>query len=282
MDVQKIYQIFLYNTMSHKTIGGVYMVMNGIYLVIASACILILAYRFYGAFIAAKVLTLDEYRPTPAMVHNDGHDYVPTNKWVTFGHHFAAIAGAGPLVGPVIAAQFGYLPGALWILIGSVLAGAVHDMVILFASVRYDGKSIADIAREEISKFAGFGAMLATLFLLIITLAGMAVVVANALHNSPWGFFSVFATIPIAIFIGIYLPIQYKFGYEKTKFAFGVIIMASPFILPLFMRAGSLNLNFLSMFSPYLVYGGIVLIGFAILAISASLSIKIYDKADLA
>ena len=117
----------------------------------------------------------------------------------------AAIAGAGPLVGPVIAAQFGYLPGALWILIGSVLAGAVHDMVILFASVRYDGKSIADIAREEISKFAGFGAMLATLFLLIITLAGMAVVVANALHNSPWGFFSVFATIPIAIFIGIYL-----------------------------------------------------------------------------
>ena len=205
MDVQKIYQFFLYNTMSHKTIGGVYMVMNGIYLVIASACILILAYRFYGAFIAAKVLTLDEYRPTPAMVHNDGHDYVPTNKWVTFGHHFAAIAGAGPLVGPVIAAQFGYLPGALWILIGSVLAGAVHDMVILFASVRYDGKSIADIAREEISKFAGFGAMLATLFLLIITLAGMAVVVANALHNSPWGFFSVFATIPIAIFIGIYL-----------------------------------------------------------------------------
>ena len=205
MDVQKIYQFFLYNTMSHKTIGGVYMVMNGIYLVIASACILILAYRFYGAFIAAKVLTLDQYRPTPAMVHNDGHDYVPTNKWVTFGHHFAAIAGAGPLVGPVIAAQFGYLPGALWILIGSVLAGAVHDMVILFASVRYDGKSIADIAREEISKFAGFGAMLATLFLLIITLAGMAVVVANALHNSPWGFFSVFATIPIAIFIGIYL-----------------------------------------------------------------------------
>ena len=181
------------------------MVMNGIYLVIASACILILAYRFYGAFIAAKVLTLDQYRPTPAMIHNDGHDYVPTNKWVTFGHHFAAIAGAGPLVGPVIAAQFGYLPGALWILIGSVLAGAVHDMVILFASVRYDGKSIADIAREEISKLAGFGAMLATLFLLVITLAGMAVVVANALHNSPWGFFSVFATIPIAIFIGIYL-----------------------------------------------------------------------------
>ena len=181
------------------------MVMNGIYLVIASACILMLGYRFYGAFIAAKVLTLDKYRMTPAMVHNDGHDYVPTNKWVTFGHHFAAIAGAGPLVGPVIAAQFGYLPGTLWILIGSVFAGAVHDMVILFASIRYDGKSIADITREEISKIAGLGAMLATLFLLVITLAGMAVVVANALHNSAWAFFSVFATIPIAIFIGIYL-----------------------------------------------------------------------------
>ena len=181
------------------------MVMNGIYLVIASACILMLGYRFYGAFIAAKVLTLDKNRLTPAMVHNDGHDYVPTNKWVTFGHHFAAIAGAGPLVGPVIAAQFGYLPGTLWILIGSVFAGAVHDMVILFASIGYEGRSIADITREEISKVAGLGAMLATLFLLVITLAGMAVVVANALHGSAWAFFSVFATIPIAIFIGIYL-----------------------------------------------------------------------------
>ena len=181
------------------------MEMNGLYIVIASACILVLAYRYYGAFLAAKVLVLDQFRPTPAVVHNDGHDYVPTNKWVTFGHHFAAIAGAGPLVGPVIAAQFGYLPGLLWILIGSVVAGAVHDMVILFASVRYDGKSIADIAKEEISNLASVGAMLATLFLLIITLAGMAVVVANALHTSAWGFFSVSMTIPIAIFVGIYL-----------------------------------------------------------------------------
>lgn len=181
------------------------MVMNGIYLVIISACVLMLAYRYYGAFIAAKVLTLNQYKTTPAVAHNDGRDYVPTNKWVTFGHHFAAIAGAGPLVGPVIAAQFGYLPGMLWILIGSVFAGAVHDMVILFASIRYDGRSIADIAKEEISDAAGIGAMLATLFLLIITLAGMAVVVANALHNSPWGFFTVSMTIPIAIFVGIYL-----------------------------------------------------------------------------
>lgn len=189
------------------------MEMNGLYIVIASACILILAYRYYGAFLAAKVLVLDQFRPTPAVVHNDGHDYVPTNKWVTFGHHFAAIAGAGPLVGPVIAAQFGYLPGLLWILIGSVVAGAVHDMVILFASVRYDGKSIADIAKEEISNLASIGAMLATLFLLIITLAGMAVVVANALHNSAWGFFSVSMTIPIAIFVGIIYA-----GFAPAKF----------------------------------------------------------------
>ena len=175
------------------------MVMNGIYLVIASACILILAYRFYGAFIAAKVLTLDQYRPTPAMIHNDGHDYVPTNKWVTFGHHFAAIAGAGPLVGPVIAAQFGYLPGALWILIGSVLAGAVHDMVNLVRFSSLMTVSQSRILRAKKSVNCWFRCYACYLVPMVITLAGMAVVVANALHNSPWGFFSVFATIPIAI-----------------------------------------------------------------------------------
>lgn len=181
------------------------MEMNGLYLVIASALILVIAYRLYGSFVAAKVLTVNQYRTTPAVAINDGVDYVPTNKWVTFGQHFAAIAGAGPLVGPVIAAQSGYLPGVLWILIGSVLAGAVHDFVLLFASVRYNGKSIADIAKSEISSVAGMGTLLATLFLLIITMAGMAAVVANSLENSPWGFFTVSATIPIAVFIGIYL-----------------------------------------------------------------------------
>lgn len=181
------------------------MEMNGLYLVIASALILVIAYRLYGSFVAAKVLTVNQYRTTPAVAINDGVDYVPTNKWVTFGQHFAAIAGAGPLVGPVIAAQFGYLPGVLWILIGSVLAGAVHDFVLLFASVRYNGKSIADIAKSEISSVAGMGTLLATLFLLIITMAGMAAVVANSLENSPWGFFTVSATIPIAVFIGVYL-----------------------------------------------------------------------------
>nr|WP_092074187.1 carbon starvation protein A [Dendrosporobacter quercicolus]NSL47686.1 carbon starvation protein A [Dendrosporobacter quercicolus DSM 1736]SDM80834.1 carbon starvation protein [Dendrosporobacter quercicolus] len=179
--------------------------MNGIYLVIIAALWLTLAYRIYGSFIAAKVLTLDENRVPPAVRLDDGRDYVPTNKWVTFGHHFAAIAGAGPLVGPVIAAQFGYLPGTLWLLIGAVFAGAVHDMVILFASVRHEGLSVAQIAKKEVSTVSGFCTSIAVLFLLVITLAGMAVVVANALYNSPWGTFTVAATIPIAIFIGIYL-----------------------------------------------------------------------------
>lgn len=204
--------------------------MNGVYIVIITACFLILAYRFYGAFIAAKVLTLNEFKTPPSIRMRDGHDYVPTNKWVVFGHHFAAIAGAGPLVGPVIAAQFGYLPGMLWILFGSVLAGAVHDMVILLASIRHDGKSIAEIAKTEISKLAGTSALWATLALLIITEAGMAVVVANSLFNSPWGTFTVGSTIPIAIFIGIYLrfirPGKIK---EATIIGVGLILLAVGF-----------------------------------------------------
>ncbi|MDF2928988.1 MAG: carbon starvation protein CstA, partial [Anaerospora sp.] len=153
------------------------MVMNGIYLVIIAALFLTLAYRYYGAFMAAKVLALDPNRPTPAVLKNDGRDYVPTNKWVTFGHHFAAIAGAGPLVGPVLAAQFGYLPGTLWLLIGAVAAGAVHDMIILFASVRHDGMSVAEIAKKEISKASGLATSIAVLFILIITMAGLGIAV---------------------------------------------------------------------------------------------------------
>ncbi|MBP2628726.1 MAG: carbon starvation protein CstA [Firmicutes bacterium] len=179
--------------------------MNAIYLVIVAALVLTLAYRFYGAFMATKVLVLDSNRVTPAVRLNDGHDYVPTNKWVTFGHHFAAIAGAGPLVGPVLAAQFGYLPGTVWLLVGAVVAGAVHDMVILFASVRYDGLSIAEIAKREISKASGIATSIGVLFILVITMAGLAIAVVNALYNSPWGTFTVGITIPIAIFIGLYL-----------------------------------------------------------------------------
>lgn len=180
-------------------------IMNSIILVIAGACILLIGYRLYGAFIAAKVLALDESRKVPSEVYNDGSDYVPTNKWVLLGHHFAAIAGAGPLVGPVLAAQFGFLPGALWILIGSVAAGAVHDMIMLFASVRFKGQSIAEIARQCLGKRVGLIASISVIFILIITMAGLGLPVVNSLYNSPWGTFTVGATIPIAIFVGIYL-----------------------------------------------------------------------------
>lgn len=179
--------------------------MSAIALVIAAASIYVLAYRFYGAFIAAKVLALDESRRTPAYQYENGYDYVPTNKWVLFGHHFAAIAGAGPLVGPVLAAQFGYLPGTLWILIGAVLAGAVHDMITLFASVRHDGSSIIEITKKEVGKVSGVSTAIAVIFILVIAMAGLALVVVNALYNSPWGTFTVGATIPIAIFMGIYM-----------------------------------------------------------------------------
>jgi carbon starvation protein len=179
--------------------------MNSIVLVIIGALILILSYRFYGAFIAAKVLTLDETKKVPSEIYNDGKDYVPTNKWVLLGHHFAAIAGAGPLIGPVLAAQFGYLPGALWILIGSVAAGAVHDMIMLFASVRYNGESIAEIAKHTLGKRIGFITSISVIFILIITMAGLGLPVVNSLYNSPWGAFTVGSTIPIAIFVGIYL-----------------------------------------------------------------------------
>ncbi|AAM24125.1 carbon starvation protein [Caldanaerobacter subterraneus subsp. tengcongensis MB4] len=179
--------------------------MNGLTLVIITLSVYALAYRFYGAWIGAKILAFDENRTTPAYRLENGYDYVPTNKWVLFGHHFAAIAGAGPLVGPVLAAQFGYLPGALWILIGAVLAGAVHDMVILFASVRYDGSSIIDIARKEVGKVSGIATAIAVLFILVLAMAGLALVVVNALYNSPWGTFTVAATILIAMYMGIHM-----------------------------------------------------------------------------
>lgn len=179
--------------------------MSALNLVIAAACILVIAYRLYGSFIAAKVLAFDEARVTPAVKLNDGQDYVPTNKWVAFGHHFAAIAGAGPLVGPVLAAQFGFLPGTLWILIGSVIGGAVHDMVVLFASIRHEGKSLSDIARKEVGPVTGFLTGIAILFIILITMAGLGIVVVHALNKNPWGVFTIGATIPIAMFVGIYM-----------------------------------------------------------------------------
>ncbi len=179
--------------------------MNALTLVFAALCIFAIGYRFYGLFFTKKVLGANDARLTPAVTMADGHDYVKTNKYVLFGHHFAAIAAAGPLIGPVLAAQFGYMPGALWILIGCVLAGCVHDTVVLFASVRHKGRSLAYIATQEIGKSTGTVAGFAVLFILILTLAGLSIAVVNAMHNSPWGTFTVFATIPIAIIMGLYM-----------------------------------------------------------------------------
>ena len=178
---------------------------NSLWLVLAAACTYLLGFRFYAKFIAAKVMALDNDRATPAERLRNGHDFEPTNKWILFGHHFAAIAGPGPLVGPVLAAQFGYLPGTLWIIIGAVLGGAVQDFIILFCSMRRDGKSLGQMAREEIGKVGGFTALLTVLLIMIILLAAIALVVVNALKDSPWGTFTIAATMPIAIFMGLYL-----------------------------------------------------------------------------
>ncbi len=179
--------------------------MNALTLVFAALCIFAIAYRFYGLFIANRVLKLDATRATPAVTMNDSLDYSETNRYMIFGHHFAAISAAGPLLGPVLAAQFGFLPGALWILIGCVIGGAVHDMVILFASVRHGGKSLSVIAGKEISRRVGFVASFAILFILILTIAGLSIAMCNSLYQSPWGVFTVAATIPIAILMGLWL-----------------------------------------------------------------------------
>jgi len=177
---------------------------NAAWLVVAAACVHLTAYRFYGLFIANKVLGVNAARQTPAYRRNDGLDYVPTNRYVLFGHHFAAIAGAGPLVGPVLAAQMGYLPGTLWILVGVVFAGAVQDMTVLFLSTRRDGRSLGDMIRSEMGPFAGTIAGIGVLLICIIVLAVLALVVVNALKGSAWGSFTVFCTLPIALIMGIY------------------------------------------------------------------------------
>jgi len=177
---------------------------NAAWLVVAAVCIYFIAYRFYGLFIARKVLGVNAARATPAYRRNDGLDYVPTNRYVLYGHHFAAIAGAGPLVGPVLAAQMGYLPGTLWILAGVVFAGAVQDMVVLFLSTRRDGRSLGDMIRSEMGPIAGAIAGIGVLLICIIVLSVLALVVVNALKGSPWGTFAVVCTIPIALLMGVY------------------------------------------------------------------------------
>ncbi len=179
--------------------------MNTLPVLLGALCVYAIAYRYYSAFIAAKALALDDRRTTPGHLYADGHNYVASPRWVLFGHHFAAIAGAGPLVGPTLAAQFGFAPGFLWILIGAVLAGCVQDFMVLVASVRHRGRSLADVARTEISPFAGLVAMVAVLFILLVTLAGLGIVVVNALSNSPWGVFTIGMTIPIAVIMGLWM-----------------------------------------------------------------------------
>ena len=179
--------------------------LNAIWFVIAAVCCYLVAFRLYSAFVAAKVLALDDTRATPCERHDDGRDFVPTNKWVLFGHHFAAIAGPGPLVGPTLAAQFGYLPGTLWLIAGAAFAGCVQDFVILFCSIRRDGKSLGQMAREEVSERGGFIAQLTVLAIMTILLAVIGLVVVNALKSSPWATFTLAMTIPIAILLGLYL-----------------------------------------------------------------------------
>jgi len=181
-----------------------------------------IAYRYYSAFIAAKVLALNDANAVPSQTMYDGQNYYPTNKWVLFGHHFAAISGAGPLIGPVLAAQFGFLPGLLWLVIGVCLGGAVHDFMILAGSVRRKGKSLADMARTEISPLSGFVAGLAILFIVVIALAGLGLVVVNALAESPWGTFTVAFTIPLALLMGLYMY-RFRKGRIGEASAFGVI-----------------------------------------------------------
>jgi carbon starvation protein len=195
-------------------------------IIIVTLCVFALAYRYYSAFLAAKVFALDPNRATPAHTLRDGQNYYPMSKWVLFGHHFAAISGAGPLIGPVLAAQFGFLPGLLWMIIGTVLGGAVHDFVILVLSVRRDGKSLAEITRAELGKTAGIACAVAILFIIVIALAGLGFVVVNALSESAWGTFTIAASIPIAMVMGLYIYAWKKGSHQAVKLASLVGVVA--------------------------------------------------------
>jgi carbon starvation protein len=196
--------------------------MRALYLILPILCILVIAYRYYSAFIAARVMALDDSRPTPAHLRNDGHNYYPTHRLVLFGHHFAAITGAGPLIGPVLAAQFGYAPGLIWLVTGVCLAGAVHDFIILWASTRRGGRSLAEIARQEIGPVAGGTAAVAILFIIVIALSGLGLAVVNALQESAWGTFTIGVSIPLALFMGLYMY-RFRKGRIAEATTIGVI-----------------------------------------------------------
>jgi carbon starvation protein len=226
---------------------------NSIWLVVAAVSMYALGFRFYGKFIAARVMALNDERATPAERLRDGIDFEPTNKWIVLGHHFAAIAGPGPLVGPVLAAQFGYLPGTLWIIIGAVVGGAVQDFVILFASMRRNGKSLGQMAREEIGKIGGFTALATVLLIMIILLAVVGLVVVNALKGSPWGTFTIAATMPIAVFMGLYLRYWRPGKVLECSIIGFVLVMASIFLGQSVSQSPAL--------APWFTFSGVALAG---------------------
>src|SRR5579883_2737574 len=224
---------------------------NSLWLVIAAACTYLVGYRFYAAFIAARAMALDDRRATPAERLRDGHDFEPTHKWIVFGHHFAAIAGPGPLVGPTLAAQFGYLPGALWIVVGAVLGGAVQDFVVLFCSLRRDGKSLGQMAREEIGKVGGFISLVTVLLIMIILLAVIGLVVVNALKDSPWGVFTIASTMPIALIMGVYLR-YLRPGKVLECSALGFVLLMGGIF-------GGQAVAHSAAIAPWFTYGGLTL-----------------------
>jgi carbon starvation protein len=236
---------------------------NSTWLVVASVCTYLVGYRFYAGFVAAKVMALDDRRATPAERLRDGHDFEPTNKWIVLGHHFAAIAGPGPLVGPTLAAQFGYLPGALWIIVGATLGGAIQDFVVLFCSMRRNGKSLGEMAREEIGKVGGFTALITVLLIMIILLAVIALVVVNALKGSPWGTFTIAATIPIAVIMGLYLRFWRPGKVLEASILGFLLVMAAIF--------GGQAVAGSSTWAPWFTYSGVGLaIGLIVYGFMAS------------
>ena len=278
---------------------------NALWMVVASLCVFAIAYRFHSAWLMAKVLTLDDKRLTPAVVKDDGKDFVKTNKWVVFGHHFAAIAGPGPLVGPVLAAQFGFMPGLLWILIGATLGGAVHDSIILFCSTRRGGKSLGQMVRDEVGPFAGLLALISIIAIMIIILAVLALVVVRALAESPWGLFTIVATIPIALAMGIGLrygklsvglvslggvvglllavaggqwihgtPLEHLLTVEKDTLA--IWIMAYGFlasVLPVWLLLAPRDY-----LSTFMKIGAVALLGVAIIIVAPTLKMPAFTK----
>lgn len=232
--------------------------MNATPLVISAFLILFLGYRFYVNFVVAKLATINDLNETPSKRMYDGQNFVPTNKWVLFGHHFAAIAGAGPLVGPVLAAQFGYFPGFVWMLAGAVFAGAVHDFIILYASTKLDGKSLAEIARTQINKVSGVTASIAILIILIIAMAGLGLVVVNALSESSWGVFTIASTIPIALIMGVWM-FKINKGKVTVPTIFGVILLTLAVIfgkyIPESSVAGWFTLNHKTLTIALICYG---------------------------